>query len=312
MKLFIVATRLHNRGGFTNMILKKTKIWLALLLSFLLILPMQALADSQPGDVIVTLGENLTADQRAQLLKEMGVDESVEIVTVSNAEEHEYLGQYISARIIGTIALSSSKITLGKKNSGLVVKTHNIDWVTEEMYINALATAGVKDAEIYVTAPFSVSGTAGLTGIIKAYEITADETIPEEVKQAANEEMVTTAKLSDDIGTDEASALITKIKEEMSKNPPETEADLRALIERVAKELGIELTDAQLQSLVDLFNKLKDLNIDWNAVGTQLQEAKDKLSNYLSSEEGQNFLDKLKSFFVSLIDAIKSFFSSNE
>lgn len=309
---FYCRKRLHNSGGFKRMKLKKTKIWLALLLSCLLILPIQVMADAQPGDVIVTLGENLTADQRAQLLKEMGVDENVDIVTVSNAEEHEYLGQYISARLIGTKALSSSKITLGKKNSGLIVKSHNIDWVTEEMYINALATAGVKDAEIYVTAPFDVSGTAALTGIIKAYEITADKTIPEEVKQAANEEMVTTVKLSDEIGTDEASSLITKIKEEMSKNPPETEEELRALIERVASELGIELTDAQLQSLVDLFNKLKDLNIDWNAVGNQLQEAKDKLSNYLSSEEGQTFLEKLKGFFVSLIEAIKSFFSSNE
>lgn len=287
------------------------KIWLALLLSCLLILPMQAMADSQPGDVVVTLGENLTADQRSKLLNEMGVDESVEIVTVSNAEEHEYLGQYISKRLIGTKALSSSKITMGKKNSGLIVKVNHIDWVTEEMFINALATAGVKDAEIYVTAPFNVSGTAALTGIIKAYELSADESIPEEVKQAANEEMVTTAELGDEIGSNQASALITQIKEEMSKNPPETEADLKALIEQVAKELGIVLTDAQLQSLIDLFNKLKDLNIDWTAVGNQLQEAKDKLSNYLSSEEGQNFLEKLKSFFISLIDAIKSLFSSN-
>ncbi|MGN1386843.1 MAG: DUF1002 domain-containing protein [Bacillus sp. (in: firmicutes)] len=291
---------------------RKMKIWLAFLLTFFLILPIQAMADAQAGDVIVTLGENLTADQRASILKEMGVDESVEIVTVSNAEEHEYLGQYISSRLIGTKALSSSKITLGERKSGLIVKTHNINWVTEEMYINALATAGVKDAEIYVTAPFEVSGTAALTGIIKAYEITADETIPEDVKQAANEEMITTVELGDQIGQEEASALITKIKEEMSVNPPETEEEVKTLVENSASDLGITLTEGQLQSLVDLFNKLKELDIDWNAVGTQLQEAKDKLSNYLSSEEGQNFLEKIKNFFVSIIDAIKAFFSSNE
>ena len=291
---------------------RKMKIWLAFLLTFFLILPIQAMADAQAGDVIVTLGENLTADQRASILKEMGVDESVEIVTVSNAEEHEYLGQYISSRLIGTKALSSSKITLGERKSGLIVKTHNINWVTEEMYINALATAGVKDAEIYVTAPFEVSGTAALTGIIKAYEITADETISEDVKQAANEEMITTVELGDQIGQEEASALITKIKEEMSVNPPETEEEVKTLVENSASDLGITLTEGQLQSLVDLFNKLKELDIDWNAVGTQLQEAKDKLSNYLSSEEGQNFLEKIKNFFVSIIDAIKAFFSSNE
>ena len=285
------------------------KLWLGLMMScMLLLMPIQALADAQAGDIIVTLGENLSATQKQQLLEEMGVDSNVEIVTVSNAEEHEYLGNYISKRLIGKNALSSSKITLGKKNSGLVVKTNNINWVTEEMYINALATAGVKDAEIYVTAPTEVSGTAALTGIIKAYEITSDEAIPEDVKQAANEEMVTTAKLGDQIGTEEASSLITKIKEEMSQNTPQTEAEVTEVVEQSANELGITLTDEQRQSLVDLFNKLKELDIDWNAVGDQLTEAKEKLTAYLSSEEGQNFLDKIKNFFVSIIDAIKSLF----
>lgn len=177
------------------------------------------------------------------------------------------------------------------------------------MYINALITAGVKDAKIYITAPMSVSGTAGLTGIIKAYEVSTDTIIPEEVKQAANEEMVKSAELGDAIGTENASALITKVKEEIAKSQPKTEADLRTIIENAAKDLGITLTEEQIQTLIDLFNKLKDLNIDWNQVGDQLTVAKDKISNYLGSETGQGFLESLKAFFISLIDAIKSWFS---
>ncbi|MFS0781143.1 DUF1002 domain-containing protein [Bacillus sp. 1P06AnD] len=285
------------------------KIMLALIACSLMIMPLQAFADTQAGDVIVTLGENLTPQQKQQLLNEMGVSSDVDTVTVSNAEEHEYLGSYISKRLIGTRAISSSKITMGNKNSGLVVKTNHINWVSDEMYINALATAGVKDAEIYVTAPFDVSGTAALTGIMKAYEISSDKKIPEDVKQAANQEMVTTAKLGDQIGKDEASALMTKIKENISKNPPQNEEETKDVIQQSAKDVGVDLTDKQLQSLVDLFNKLKDLNINWDKVGDQLNNAKDKLKNYLSSDEGQSFLDKLKDFFSSLIDAIKSFFS---
>ena len=49
-----------------------------------------------------------------------------------------------------------------------------------------------------------------------------------------------------------------------------------------------------MQSLLDLFNKLKELNIDWNAVGDQLTEAKEKLDTFLQSEEGQTFLEKIK------------------
>ena len=46
------------------------------------------------------------------------------------------------------------------------------------------------------------------------------QAIPEDVKQAANEEMVKTAELGDAIGTENATALIAKVKEEMAENQP--------------------------------------------------------------------------------------------
>lgn len=284
------------------------KIILAIMMCCMLIVPSQAFADAQVGDTIVTLGKNLTTAQKEQILQEMGVSEGVEVIEVTNEEEHQYLGQYVAKRLIGTKALSSSKITIGKKNSGIIVKSNNIDWVSDEMFINALATAGVKDAEVYVTAPIAVSGTAALTGVIKAYELTSDKEIPEDVKQAANEEMVTTAKLGDQIGSDEASALMTQIKESISNNPPQNAEEVQEIVEQSASDLNIELTEEQKQSLIDLFNKLKDLNINWDAVGDQLTNAKDKLTEFFSSPEGQGFLDKLKEFFVGIIDWFKSLF----
>lgn len=290
--------------------LKKLKITIALLCAFF-ILPLQGFADMVEGDMIITLGENLTDEQKNLLLAEMDAPEDAQIIAVSNAEEHQYLGNYIAKSLIGTKAISSSAITVGKSGSGLEVKTKNINWVTDEMYINALITAGVKDASIYITAPTSVSGTAALTGIIKAYEISADTTIPEEVKQAANEEMVETAELGESVGQENAAALIAKIKEEIAKNAPQSDADLRAIIEQAAKDLGITLTEEEMASLIGLFNKLKDLDIDWNQVGEQINQAKDKISKFLESEEGQGFLESLKRFFVSVIDAIKSFFGGS-
>ncbi|MGE7683544.1 MULTISPECIES: DUF1002 domain-containing protein [Peribacillus] len=283
--------------------------WVIVTILLCLLLPYKAFADAAVGEMIVTLGENLTNEQKNMILSEMKAPNDVEVLTVTNAEEHEYLGDYIASRLIGTKAISSSAITLEEKGTGLKLESKNINWVSDEMYINALATAGVKDATVYVTAPIPVSGTAALTGVIKAYEISADKKIPEDVKQAANEEMVKTAKLGDEIGTEEASALVTKIKEEMAANPPANTEEVREVVESSAKDLGIALNDDQVQSLIDLFNKLKELDIDWNAVGDQLTAAKDKLSNFLESEEGQSFLDKLKEVFSSLIDAIKSLFS---
>ena len=169
---------------------KMIKKWTIITALLCLIVPYKAFADVAAGDMIVTLGENLTTEQKNMLLSEMNVPNDVQTITVSNAEEHQYLGSYISKALIGTKAISSSSVTFEQAGSGLKVETKNINWVTEEMYINALATAGVKDASVYVTAPFSVSGTAALTGIIKAYEVSSEKVIPEDVKQAANQEMV--------------------------------------------------------------------------------------------------------------------------
>ncbi|WP_226666941.1 DUF1002 domain-containing protein [Metabacillus litoralis] len=290
--------------------MKKTMI--TIMAIFLLSFPTLSFADAVVGDMIITLGENLTEQQKQTLLKEMNATEQDQILTVSNEEEHQYLGEYIPKATIGTKAISSTSITIEKAGSGLEVTTKNINWVTDEMYLNALMTAGIKDASIYVTAPFEVSGTAALTGLIKAYEISSDKVIPEDVKQVANEELVTTAKLGDEVGAENASALMAKIKDEIAKNGvPETEADLRTLIENAANELGITLSEDDINSLINLFNKMKELNIDWNQVGQQLEQTKDKITNFLNSEEGQSFLQQVKEFFIALWDAVISIFTNN-
>ncbi|WP_442599648.1 DUF1002 domain-containing protein [Neobacillus sp. D3-1R] len=275
----------------------------------LLLTPIYALADTAEGDVIITLGEDLDKQQKEVMLKELNGNDNSETITVSNAEERKYLGDLIPKAQLGTRAISSSSITYTAKGTGLEVETHNINWVTKDMYLNALITAGVKDAKIKVVAPFEVSGTAALTGLIKAYEVSSDEVIPEDVKKVANQEMIETAKLGDKIGAEDAAALMAKIKEEMAKNAPQSDAELRGIIEQAAKELGISLTEEQIQSLMDLFNKMKELNIDWNQVGEQLNQAREKMTKFLQSEEGQTFLTKLKDFFVSIIEAIKALFS---
>ncbi|MED1015936.1 DUF1002 domain-containing protein [Bacillus atrophaeus] len=288
------------------------KIWIGILAASVLLLtiPKVSLADAAVGDVIVTLGADLSNENRQKVLDEMNAPDNATKVTVTNKEEHEYLGKYIPRAQIGTRAISSSSITIAKKGSGLNVETHNIDTITDEMYLNALMTAGVKDAKVYVTAPFEVSGTAALTGLIKAYEVSSDEAISEDVKQVANEELVTTSKLGNDIGDKNASALIAKIKEDFAKNGvPDNKADIEKKVDDAASELNVTLTDAQKNQLVSLFNKMKNVNIDWGQVGDQLDKAKDKITKFLDSDEGKGFIQKVIDFFVSIWNAIVSIFT---
>ncbi|PRO65137.1 DUF1002 domain-containing protein [Alkalicoccus urumqiensis] len=278
------------------------------------VLPQAAGADAAPGDEIVTLGEDLTPAQREDLLEEMDITEAeaAEVVTVTNEEEHQYLGDYIDAGVIGTRALSSSKITMMEEGTGMDVETNRITWVSEGMYANALITAGVEDASVYVTAPFDVSGTGALTGLIKAYEASTDEEIPEEQKQTANEELVRTAELGEKYGVEEATELMARIKEGIAEEDIQTEEDLRALIQRLAEEMGIELTEQELDSLTALFERIRGLNIDWDQVRGQIDSVRDNISGFMESDEGQSIIQSIVDFFQAVLDWITSLFGGTD
>ncbi|OIJ16727.1 hypothetical protein BKP37_05720 [Anaerobacillus alkalilacustris] len=276
---------------------------------FTIVAPTPILGDAVVGEVIVTLGKNLTEEQKKQILQEMNVSDDTEIIYVSIEEERKYLGNYISQQKIGSRSISSARIILLDSGAGINVASNNIDWVSEGMYANALVTAGITDADIYVTAPFTVSGTGALTGIIKAYEISAEIEIPEEQKQVANEEMVKTAELGDRLGIEQATELMTRIKEEIAKSPITNEQELRDLIQRIAQELGITLTEEELRGLISLFNRMKDLNIDWNQVQNQISKIRDNLGEFLNREDTQTFIRKVLDVLIEIINVIKGWFT---
>ncbi|GAK42483.1 DUF1002 domain-containing protein [Paenibacillus urinalis] len=293
--------------------MKLRKLTAILLIPALILLSMYiapaASADAVEGDIIVILGEDLTAAQKEQVLADLDAPTDAMTIQVTNEEEHKYLGSHMSKAQIGSKALSSAKIVIGKPGSGVSATSNHINWVTNDMYLNAMITAGVKDAHVSITAPFDVSGTAALTGIIKAYETTTNTEIPEEQKQVANEEIVKTAQLSDSIGAEETTTLMTNIKEELAQNQPETREEMQTLIINIANNLNITIPEAQLNGLVDLFMNMKDANINWNAVGDQLEQAKQQFTDFIESEQGQGILAAIKDFFVGLIEIIKGWFS---
>lgn len=293
--------------------MKLRKLTAILLIPALILLSMYmapaASADAVEGDIIVILGEDLTAAQKEQVLADLDAPADAMTIQVTNEEEHKYLGSHMSKAQIGSKALSSAKIVIGKPGSGVSATSNHINWVTNDMYLNAMITAGVKDAHVSITAPFDVSGTAALTGIIKAYETTTDTEIPEEQKQVANEEIVKTAQLSDSIGAEETTTLMTNIKEELAQNQPETREEMQTMIVNIANNLNITIPEAQLNGLVDLFMNMKDANINWNAVGDQLEQAKQQFTDFIESEQGQGILAAIKDFFVGLIEIIKGWFS---
>lgn len=226
----------------------------------------------------VALGADLKSEERETVLKLLNVteDEVAESsVTVTNTEEHEYLDDYLSQSVIGSRALSSVFVREASEGYGIQVTTHNISYCTTGMYQNALATAGMKDATVVVAGPFSLSGTAALSGAVKAYSEISGEPLKAEAVEAATEELVTTGEVAEGI-TDEE--------------------DINKAIDEAAGKLNINLSEEDRQKINDLMQKIGGLDLDVNQLKSQAKQLYDKLDDLnidVSKEEVQGFLAKI-------------------
>lgn len=252
-------------------------------------------------DIVVALGKDLSEEQKREMLSFFKVDDSVRLIQVSNEEEREYFGQYIDESILGTRAISSVYVERLPEGEGITVETHNISWVTEDMYRNASITAGVKDARIIVSSPVKVSGTAALTGIMKAFEDLTGESISKEEKEIASEEIAKTVLLGSEIGQEKAQELINNIKIYIIDNNIKGKGSIKKVAEEMAKDLGVELTDEQLNQIVSLMRNISKLDLNIEDIKQQLKDISGKIDRIAQ----QNI--EIKSFLGRILDAIMSF-----
>ena len=259
---------------------------------------------------VVSLGADLNQQQQKQMLELFGVaEDDVKIIKVTNQEERDYLEGLVSNDKIGTRAISSAYVSPLEEGEGLVVETHNISWVTKEMYANAMATAGIENARVIAAAPFSVSGTAALTGIMKAFEEVSGEELDEEAKKIANEELVTTGELGEDIGKDEAAALIKEIKERIVRERIKDPEDIKRIILEIAKELNIQLTEEQINQIIELMKKISQLDLDIDKITNQLEKITKSLDSIRKTvEENKGILKRIWEGIQSFLKWIVSLF----
>ncbi len=279
----------------------KKLISMLIITSILIILmPLGVLADQ--ADVVI-FGADITQSQRQEMLKIFNVNENdVMILTVTNDEEREYLEGLVPEQQIGTRAISSAYVKLAPENSGIKVETYNITWVTKEMYANAMVTAGIEDAEVIAAAPFKVSGTAALTGIMKAFEKASGKKLSQEAKKTASEELVLTGDLGEEIGKDKAAKLVQDVKRQVVKQKIKNPEDIRNVIKKIAAELDIELTEEQINQIMDLMKRISKLDLDINKISKQL----DKISSTLG--DVKKTVEENKGLIQKILDAINHFF----
>ena len=271
----------------------------------LLIMVMTATSAMAKGQVVISLGRDLNEAQRSQMVDVLGSTDQARIIEVTNEEERKYLGGHVPSNIIGTRAISSASIEMLDDGNGIEAEVYNVTWVTKEMVINAVATAGIKDAKVKVAAPFDVSGTAALTGIIKAFEDATGESVSEEQKEVANEEIAKTGELGQDIGKDEAAELVKRVKEDVIAGDLKSKEEIEQAINEGAQELNITLTEEQKQKISELMEKISNLGLNVEDIKGQIKNISDKLGKLAeNSDDVKSVLQKISDFFSNLMDRL--------
>lgn len=295
--------------------MKKKNIWMALLAAgIFLAAGVTALADRVDAVLdkpFLALGADLKAQERETVLRLLGVTEqelaNYDVITVTNADEHAYLDEYLDNSIIGSRALSSVKVVGREAGSGIHVDTSNISYCTAGMYRNALITAGVEDADITVAGPFSISGTAALVGAIKAYETMTGEEIPEVNMDAANNELVITGEIVENVGdSQKVEELMALVKQKVAEGSVKSREDIEALVGQAAEELDVSLSDEDRDKIAGLMDKIDGLDLNVDAIKEQAQE----LYNKLDSLDFHFDTESVGNFFTRIVDAIVGFFQN--
>ena len=269
---------------------------------------------------VVTLGANLNSSQKQEMFKEFGVKPNdVKVITMNVNEIREQLGL---PKIVGEFkgnAYSSAFVKLEEKGYGIKVKTNNLTEVTKTMLSNALLTSGVTDADVIATAPFPVTGTSALAGVLQAFEKATGENIPVENKEVARQELSITNNLAkaknsegQDIGRDGASAIVNQAKEEVIKDKPKNDKEVGEIVNNITNNYNIKLTPTQEQELVGLLANINSLGLDYSKLKGELDSLSNNIQEALK-ENGQELkesgtLDRILNKILGVCTDIKNWF----
>ena len=260
------------------------------------------------------IGADLTDDQIAAVYNAFGIKRGDAIeLRVTNGEERQWLQGYVDESLIGTRSISCVYVELLPEGSGMDVTTSNITWCTGEMYISALATAGITDARIIVAAPFEVSGTAALTGVYKAYEDMTGKKLDDLAKLVSTQELTITGELANEIGGMDSTSIVNDLKLMLDETQKMTDDEIRAEIIDIAGRYNVTLTNTQIQQLIDLCRSLEGLDADSlkarveEVQGTlqKVSDAKTKVVGFV--ETVKKVVTSVSSFFDKIKDILAKF-----
>ena len=282
---------------------------------------------------ILSFGSSLNQREEAALRDYFGVSDEMEAIYVDNETAIKQLGLAPDALDDYKGGWYSSAYVKLTDQGGINVSSKNVSLVTNEMFANALITSGILNCEVIVSAPFMVTGESALAGILAGAEEIMGESLSEENKIVAKEEIDTTLEIADEIlnnpdneinsssdSSTVASGIINDIKQQVIKDSPNS-TQIEQIIVNVTNNYGVDLSEESTERIANLMEDVNKLDIDYKDIKETMKNIGDSISESLKEAgvklKESGVLEKIGNWFVDLVRGIGEwikglFISSNE
>lgn len=273
--------------------MRKIMILLAIIIVGMLIPAGFSTSDTQ---AVITYGETTQHNAGYKnivdtfFVKQSGVDlhgVDSKIITANNVNK---ISRDITGKTYSSNQIYSSALVDLNENDDLEVSVDKskITTITGNMYLSALKSAGIRAGHVYITSPVTATGESALAGIMNSYEAATDTKIPDNIKEAANNEIYTQAEIveNSDVNADELSKLVDDVKEKVVENNITDHQTIVNIINNYTVINNINITNSDIENLAESIEQIQNVQGDVNTYQTEVSNV---LNNTTDSTAGGLF-----------------------
>ncbi|HII08514.1 MAG TPA: DUF1002 domain-containing protein [Methanosphaera sp.] len=274
-----------------------------LVIAVLVFVPFGWSGQADGANVVVTYGETTynNAEYKNIVDNYFSVNNAKE--TVITAGDVNQISSGISNRNYNSNQIfSCAMVDLSSKNNIRIdVDSSKITLVTPSMYKSALDSAGISRGYVKITSPVAATGESALAGVMKSYEESTGNVIPQEVKDAANNEIYTETEIVENTGAsaDDVAKIMTEVKEQVASQNTTDRQTIINIVNNVVNNYNINITENDINNIVDSVQKTQ-------AVKDQAIQYENQIVNFVNSSEGQSIVDSIMNFINSLFGRVGS------
>ncbi len=247
------------------------KITVAIIALIVVGIMLPTVFSSDVNSIVVTYGETTNANPTYKasvndfFKNQANVnlnDANVKIITASDV--NKVSGSITQKTYNSNQIFSCALVDLnGNGNITVKVDSSKITTITPKMYASALRSAGISQGNVYVTSPVTATGESALAGIMNSYEVATNTEIPEEVKQAATDEITVQSEILDNgnsnVSAEQLSKLVDDVKIIVQEGNITNHNEIVNIIYNYTVVNNINISDSDIENLANTIEQIQSV-----------------------------------------------------